>query len=214
MATHQHNATLGGLLAQHRQQLPADRGIQVGERFIEDQQFGLLKQGPSQQGPLLLAPGELGKTRFSQGGQTHGLQGLGGIRQRFRRGACQFAESHKIPDGNWHLPLDGAPLWNQGKPWPTRGHGPAIPEQLSQAWGELAEQQFQQGGFAGAIRPEQRRKASGLEAETHLRQNRGGSLAGIAVTDALNLKHRQGWSGLRCDWEAREMGFRAEGRAA
>jgi hypothetical protein len=48
VATHQHNATLGGLLAQHRQQLLAGRGIQVGERFIEDQQFRLLKQGPSQ----------------------------------------------------------------------------------------------------------------------------------------------------------------------
>ena len=83
MGDHEHpEAELLAQLEQQRQDLPADRGVQAGDRLVGDQQVGSQRQRAGDQHPLALAARQLVRVAQEQplGRPQPGLrQGVGDL---------------------------------------------------------------------------------------------------------------------------------------
>ncbi len=125
---HDRQAT-GVEVVQQVEHFVAGLDVDAGGGFVHQQELGAGEQGPGDEHPLLLAPGQLADVAITELGDTQALQHLGHLELLLPAGPGEQApggtgHEHALAHGDREVPVDGLHLGHVGggqpRPAPDR----------------------------------------------------------------------------------------------
>ena len=164
---------------------PARRGIQVGGRLVEEQDFGFDRQHPGEGSATALPGTQVVRRTVALAIQTHLLQAAvhPGAHRLSIESHVQRAEGDILLDRR-HEDLIVGILEEHADPLPHLRDVRSVDAEPAHADRSLPVQQpdevVEEGGLAGAVRAEDRDRLGGLQDEVHAAQR----LHAIRITEA------------------------------
>ena len=168
-------------LLQFETHLVAPPGVEVGERLVKQQDFGIANERPSQGDPLLLATGEQGGRAVMQAFETEALQD----RHHLVADLCRRKPSPPQRKGNIlehiHMGPDRVRLEHHAHPSLVgrqvnalldRRHEPVANVYLARIGALQARDHAQRRSLAAAARSEKGQYRSALDLKAHIVNNR------------------------------------------
>ena len=179
-------------LGQLDAQLHAQRGVQVGQGLIEQEQLGPAHDGPPDRHPLALAARELLGIALQQGHQLQHLRCLLHPLRNFSFGVTCHAQTKRHVLLNRHVRVQRIALKHHGRAALSRAQivdPHAVNEQVARADGLQTSDHAQRGRFAAARGANEDDELAVPDVQTHITDDLG---LAVALGDVLenNRGHR------------------------
>ena len=182
-------AAVGGEVGHDLSQHALGGFVEAGEGFVEQEDMGLLREGAGDVGALALAAAELEETAVLEVLEVEG--GDGGIDNLIveRAPGAAFAEVRvaaefdEAADGEGEGGVDGVGLGEVGNFVAAGAHGLPMPGNGAGMEGDEAGDAFEEGAFAGAVRPEEADAVAAADGKADIAQGRNPSVGDGEIAD-------------------------------
>ncbi len=152
----------------------AQRRIETRQRFVHQQQVGLLDQRPPQRHALLLAAGEFGRALVEEGFDGEDSGDIGNAGGDFIGGDAHIAQAESQIFTDRHMGIEGVILEHHGDATVAGRFvvdGAAIQPDFAAIDRFQSGDQAQQGGLAAAGRPEDNEEFAALDGQRKVLEN-------------------------------------------